>query len=42
VEKLTEPTGFSNNIGDNSILYLGAGARNSMLALRRPGDKVVA
>jgi hypothetical protein len=41
MEKMREPTSFSNSIGDCPILRLGTRPRKSMLALRRPGDKVV-
>lgn len=42
LEKLAEPTGFSDGVGDSSILGFGAGAGDGVLALGRPRNEVVA
>jgi hypothetical protein len=42
MEQLTEPNRLSHAVGHDAILGLGARARDNWLALRRPGDEVVA
>lgn len=42
LEKLAEPTGFSDGVGDSPILRFSAGAGDCMLSLGRPRDEVIA
>jgi hypothetical protein len=42
LEELLELTSFSHAIGRGAILSLGARSRDDVLALRGPGDEVVA
>jgi len=36
---LPQPGGLGDTVGDSPILGLGAGPRNGVLSLRRPGDE---
>jgi hypothetical protein len=40
-QQLTNPSGFSNSIGDSPILSLGTGTRDSELSFRGPRDQIV-
>jgi hypothetical protein len=41
LKELSEPTCFSHAIGHGTILSLGAGAGDDVLALGGPGDEVI-